>query len=98
MGSELVSGFGTGVERGLREDAGAEGGLRGVGEAGAMVSPSNPPPWSISVAPVSESIAWPQDEQNLAFAEDFAPHVGQNMRGGNLTTGSQHAARVTLRS
>jgi hypothetical protein len=46
-----------------------------------MVSPSKPPPWSISVAPVSESIAWPQDEQNFAVAEAFAPHVGQNMRG-----------------
>ena len=80
MESELVSGSEERAERGVREGVGVGGGLRGVDAGGAIVSPSKSPPWSISVAPESESIAWPQDEQNFAVAEAFAPHDGQNMR------------------
>lgn len=95
MGSELVSGFETGVERGLRDEAGVDGGLRGVGAGGAMVSPSKPPSWSISVVPGSESVAWPQDEQNFAFAGAFAPHVEQYIGGRDFITGSRDAANAS---
>src|ERR1051325_5606753 len=95
MGSELVRGFGAGVVRGLREVDGPETGLRGAGACGAMVSPSKLPSWSISVVPGSESVAWPQDEQNFAFAETLAPHVEQYIRGRDFITGSQRTANAS---
>ena len=78
MGSEHVSELGVGVERGLREEAGASLGLRGV-EAGAMVSPSSPGSWPTKVILASGSTGLPQDEQNLAVGETCAPQLEQNM-------------------
>ena len=81
MGSELVSGFGVRVGRGLREGVGREGGWRGVDAGGEMVSPWPLLSWSTSVAPVSESVAWPQVEQNFAVAGTLVPQAEQNMSG-----------------
>src|ERR1700757_2947009 len=92
MGSELVSRLGTEVERGPRKGVGVGGGLRGVDAGGPMVAPSIPASLSIRVVPASVSIAWPQDEQNLAPAETLVPHIAQNMRGGNSIIGSRYAA------
>src|SRR5690349_15112364 len=99
MGSELVRGFETGVARGLRAEACVDGGLRGVGAGEAMVSPSKPPSRSNRVVPASEPAASPQDEQNFALGEPFAPHVEQYMRGGILAlvrgTPRTHVNHVT---
>ena len=81
MASELVSGFAVRAGRGLREGPGAEGGLRGMDAGGELLAPWRPLSWSTSVAPVSESVAWPQDEQNFAFAGTFVPQAEQNMSG-----------------
>lgn len=91
MGSELVNGPGLGVVRRSREETGAEGGLRGV-DAGAMVSPSKPASWSISVASVSASTGLPQREQNLALEETFAPQLEQNMGGRNSITAENYTS------
>lgn len=37
------------------------------------------------MVPVSESIAWPHEEQKRALVETLAPHIGQNMRDGILS-------------
>ena len=74
-GSELASGFGLPVARGLRKGVGAEGSLRGVDARSEMVSPSKLLSWSTSVVAVSESVAWPEDEQNLAFSGTLVPQA-----------------------
>src|SRR5207244_6502632 len=37
------------------------------------------------IVPVSDSIAWPQDEQNLAFSGTLVPQAKQNMTGSKFT-------------
>ena len=92
MGSELVNGPGVGVVRRFREKTGAEGGLCGV-DAGAMVSPSKPALWSISVASLSASTGLPQREQNLALRATFTPQLEQNMGGRNSITAANYTSK-----
>src|SRR5215469_1020422 len=88
MGSELVSGFGLPVPPGLRQGVGREGGLRGMDARGERASPLKLPSSSTSVVSGSESIAWPQDEQNFAFRGTLLPQAKQNMRVSKFITRS----------
>src|SRR5215472_681957 len=92
MGSELVSGLP--VPTGLRKGVGREGGLRGVDARGERVSLSKLPSSSTSVVPVSESIDWPQDEQNFAFRGTLLPQAKQNMRVSKFITRFNHRANA----
>lgn len=74
----------------MAQGRGRRGRLRDADAGGEMVSPSKLPSWSTSVAPGSESMAWPQDEQNFAFAGTFVPQAEQNMSGSKFITRSHH--------
>jgi hypothetical protein len=73
--------------RGVRGEECDEGGLRGVGAVGALVSPSELISCPSSVAAVSGSTGFPHEVQNLAVGETCAPHDEQYMGGGDSTTG-----------
>jgi len=92
MGSELVKGLLLESVRGARAGECDEGVLRIAGGAGAIVAPSRPASSSTKVAPVSELIKSPHEEQNFPVGETFAPQFEQNMGGANSTIGPYRPA------
>src|SRR4029077_20464883 len=98
MGSELVNGLllegVCGVRRGVRD----EGVFRMGGGGGAIVAPSRLASSPSRVAPVSESIPAPQEEQNFPVGETCAPQFEQNMGGGDSTIGQCHPANAHAES
>src|SRR6266436_263961 len=82
MASELVRGLllegGCGEREGVRED----GVFRALRDGGAIVAPSRSGSSPTRVAPMSESMTCPHEEQNFPVGETCAPQFEQNIGGG----------------
>src|SRR2546430_2512234 len=96
MGSELVKGLLLEGVCGVRDEARDDGILRIAGGSGAIVAPSRPASSPTKVAPVSESIPPPHEEQNFPVGETCAPQFEQNMGGGDSTIGSRRQANARV--